>query len=132
MSVKLIGVARLGQDAEIRHLQNGTAVCNLSLAYNFGKKGQDGKRPSQWVEASLFGDRAESLAPHLTKGTSLFVDLRDVHVQTFQKKDGSSGVKLTGTVDSLEFAGNRPGNEAPARPQKKSAPFDDLDSDVPF
>lgn len=131
MSVKLIGVARLGQDAELRHLANGTAVCNLSLAYNFGKKGQDGKRPSQWVEAALFGDRAESLAKFLVKGTSLFVDLRDVHIETFQKRDGSSGTKLTGMVDTLEFAGNRPGNDAPSKPTKRGNDFDE-DSEIPF
>lgn len=131
MSVKLIGVARLGQDAELRHLANGTAVCNLSLAYNFGKKAVDGKRPSQWVEAALFGERAESLAKFLVKGTSLFIDLRDVHVETYQKRDGSSGSKLTGLVDSLEFAGNRPGNDAPSKPARKSSDFDD-ESDIPF
>lgn len=134
--MKLIGVARLGQDAELRHLSNGNAVCNLSLAYNYGRKGQDGKRPSQWVEAALFGERAESLAEHLTKGTSLFVDLRDVRVETFQKRDGSSGVKLTGVVDSLEFAGNRPGNESsnqrPAGKPAKSRGFDDMEDDIPF
>lgn len=129
MSVKLIGVARLGQDAELRHLSNGTAVCNLSLAYNYGKKGQDGKRPSQWVEAALFGERAESLAKFLVKGTSLFVDLRDVHIETFQKRDGSSGTKLTGLVDTLEFAGNRPGNDAPSKPAKY---LQDMDDDIPF
>lgn len=127
MSVKLIGVARLGQDAELRRLANGTAVCNLSLAYNWGKKDQDGKRPSQWVEAALFGERAEALAKFLVKGTSLFVDLRDVRVETYQKRDGSSGSKLTGLVDGLEFAGNRPGGES--KPAKRD--FDDAD-DIPF
>lgn len=130
----MIGVARLGQDAELRHLSSGTAVVNLSLAFNYGKKGQDGKRPSQWVEASLFGERAESLAGYLTKGTSLFVDLRDVHVETYQKRDGSSGSKLTGVVDSLDFAGNRPGTSEskPAPKSSGGSGFDDMDSDIPF
>lgn len=124
--MKMIGVARLGQDAELRHLSNGTAVCNLSLAWNYGKKGKDGKRPSQWVEAALFGERAESLAQYLVKGTSLFVDLRDVHIETYEKRDGTSGYKLAGMVDSLEFAGNRPGAE-----RSDSKPRDP-DDDIPF
>lgn len=133
--MKLIGVARLGADVEIRHLASGSAVANLSLAWNYGRKGDDGKRPSQWVEAALFGERAESLAPYLTKGTSVFVDLRDVHVETFNKRDGSSGVKLTGVVDSIDFAGNRPGNDSPAtkQTQQRQKPVvDDLDNDIPF
>lgn len=130
--MKLIGVARLGADVEVRHLASGSAVANLSLAWNYGRKGDDGKRPSQWVEAALFGDRAETLAPYLTKGTSVFVDLRDVHVETFAKRDGSSGVKLTGVVDSLDFAGNRPGNEPAQKQQRQAQTVDDLDNDIPF
>lgn len=131
MTMKLIGVARVGQDVEIRHLSSGKAVANISLAFNYGKKGDDGKRPSQWVEATLFGDRAESLAKFLTKGTSLFVDLRDVHVETYQKRDGGTGTKLTGTVDSLDFAGNRPGNDKP-QSSSTGTGFDEMDSDIPF
>lgn len=129
--MKLIGVGRIGQDAEVRHLQNGTAVVNLSLAFNYGKKGPDGKRPSQWVDAALFGERAESLVQYLTKGTSLFVDLRDVHVETFTKRDGSTGTKLTGTVDSLDFAGNRPGNDRPQQ-QSSGGGIEEMADDIPF
>jgi single-strand DNA-binding protein len=128
--MKLIGVGRLGQDAELKQLTSGKSVVNLSLAFNYGRKGDDGKRPSQWVEASLFGERAESLAPYMVKGTSLFVDIRDVHVETFTKRDGSSGHKLTGIVDSLDFAGNRPGNDA-SKPKQGGGGFDD-DSEIPF
>lgn len=133
MTMKLIGVARIGQDVELRKMGNGTAVAGLSLAFNYGKKGQDGKRPSQWVEAALFGERAESLAPYLLKGTSLFVDLRDVHIETYQKRDGSSGHKLVGTVDSLDFAGNRPGSDSkPSAERQKAKSFEEMDDDIPF
>lgn len=134
--MKLIGVARLGQDAELRRTAGGTAVCNLSLAWNYGRKGDDGKRPSQWVEAALFGERAESLAPHLTKGTSLFVDLRDVHVETYSKRDGGTGTKLVGAVDSLEFAGNRTGDvkDHPYNRKRDPSPEDieRADEEIPF
>lgn len=132
--MKLIGIGRLGQDAELKHLASGKSVVNLSLAWNYGRKGDDGKRPSQWVEASLFGERAESLAQYLVKGTSLFVDLRDVHIETFTKRDGTSGHKLTGIVDSLDFAGNRPGNDASGgKPASKgSGGIADMDDDIPF
>lgn len=130
--MKLIGVARLGADVELRHLSSGKAVANMALAFNYGKKGDDGKRPSQWVEAALFGDRAEALAPYLTKGTSLFVDLRDVHVESYQKRDGTTGSKLAGVVDSLDFAGNRPSAEAPKPAPRQTKQQDDIDDDIPF
>src|SRR5690606_20137916 len=91
---QLFGMARLGRDAELRYTQDGTAVASLALAFDYGKKGQDGKRPTQWVEASIWRQRAESLAPYLLKGTRLSVVVDDVHVETFQKSDGTQGVKL--------------------------------------
>ena len=61
----LTGLCRLGADADIRYLQDGTAVANLNLAYNYGKKDNEGKRPTQWIKASIWGVRAENSAPYL-------------------------------------------------------------------
>jgi single-strand DNA-binding protein len=133
--MNLIGLARLGRDIEMRRLQDGTAVGNLALAFNYGKKGQDGKRQSQWIDAALFGDRASKLASYLTKGAQICVILSDPHVETYQKKDGGTGIKLVARVDNLEFASSA-SNEAPQLSQQESAPskatIDDLEDDIPF
>ena len=50
---KMIGMMRLGRDAELRYTPNNEPVTNLSLAYTHGKAGQDGKRPTQWIDATL-------------------------------------------------------------------------------
>ena len=63
--MKANGLARIGKDAEVRFTPGGTAVANVSLAFTYGKKSDDGKRPTQWVDASLWGQRAESLAPYI-------------------------------------------------------------------
>lgn len=140
---QLIGLVRLGRDAELRHTSAGEAVCSLSLAYGYGRKGTDGKRPTQWVEGALWGKRAESLAPHLTKGSLLCVTVDDLHVEFFIKSDNTQAVKLAGRVSELEFAGS-PQTAAPAappapRPPPPPAPapttgsgFDDMDDDIPF
>ena len=60
--MKAFGLARIGRDVELRTTQSGETVAGLSLAFSFGKKGADGKRPTQWVDASLWGKRAEALA----------------------------------------------------------------------
>jgi hypothetical protein len=41
-----LDIGRLGRDAELRYTPNGDAVCNLALACEYGRKGQDGKRPT--------------------------------------------------------------------------------------
>ena len=44
----LTGLFTLGRDAETRVTQGGTTVVQLAVAYNYGRKGEDGKKPSQW------------------------------------------------------------------------------------
>lgn len=140
----LIGPARLGKDVELRYTPDGKAVANLALAFNYGKKGQDGKKPTQWIDAALFGDRAEKLAPYLLKGTQIDVHLADPHIETYTSRDGTTGSKLVAYVNHLELVGNAPqqqtGQQAPAprpapqrqNPAPRQAPAADDDFEVPF
>lgn len=144
-------LARLGRDVEVRFTPNGDAVAELALAYNYGRKGQDSKQPSQWVKASLWGKRAESLAPHLFKGQQLAVTIDDPHIETYDKRDGGQGFNLVGRVSNIEFAGSPPQSQqqsqaVPQRPSQQpqrpaqtqqqppsgGGSFDDLDDSIPF
>ena len=132
--MKLIGLARLGRDAEVRFTTSGDPVATLALAYNYGKK-ENGSQPSQWIDAALWGKRAESLAPYLLKGTQLCVTLSDVHVREYQAKDGTTKATLSAKVDDLEFAGSRPAEEAKPKPEKPKVShpgFEDMTDDIPF
>lgn len=100
--MKTIGMARLGKDAEVRYTPSGDAVCNLALAVNYGQKQQDGNRPTQWIDASLWGKRAESLAQYLTKGSVHCFTLDDVHIETYEGQNGT-GYKLVARVADIEL-----------------------------
>ncbi|AQS50521.1 single-stranded DNA-binding protein [Paenalcaligenes hominis] len=143
---QLIGVARLGRDAVLRYTHDGTPVADLSLAFIYGRKDPNtGKRPTQWVKGSLWGQRAESLTSYLIKGSRLNVTLDDVHIQTFSKQDGTQGVALEGRVLTIEFV-DSPNQQQ--QPQQQSAPppqqpqrnyqapsmsgMSDMDDDIPF
>lgn len=156
----LTGLFRLGRDVDLRYLPDGTAVGNLALVYNHGPKPKDGGyRASQWVEASIWNKQAEALAPYLLKGTRLDAVIEGVHIETFQKGDGSQGVKLVGRVNSVEFAGGdsnsaqaQPAPQTQPPPQQRAAsqsartqtapdnfaqsqpktPYDDFDDEIPF
>lgn len=120
--MQMIGLARLGRDAEIRYTHDGEPVASLSLAFEHGRRGTDGKRPTQWVDATLWGKRAESLAPYLLKGGAVVVTLDDPHIEEFQKRDGSTGTKLVGKVTALELAGKPAQAEEAPRPAPAPAP----------
>lgn len=150
----LTDIGRLGRDAELRYTPDGNAVCNLALACEYGRKGQDGKRPTQWIDATLWGKQAEAMAPYLLKGQQLHFTIDDAHIGTYTKGDGSQGVKLTGRVIIIKFAGSPPqqgqqGNQQQPRQQqsrqqpRQQAPqqsqqgtngpdYDSFDDDIPF
>ena len=139
--MKAFGLARLGRDAEIRTTSQGESVATLALAFSYGRKVSDGNRPTQWVDAALWGKRAEALAPYLLKGGLVSVLLEDVHIETYQGKNGEAS-KLVGRVVDVELAGGgaRAASPAPApraAPRPAPAPaagsgFDDMTDDVPF
>jgi single-strand DNA-binding protein len=145
------GVYRIGRDTETRYLPSGEAVCNLSLAYNYGKKDAAGKQETTWIDATLWGKRAESAPQWLTKGKQIFVVLSDLRLEAFNKKDGSQGSKIAARVDSFDFINSpreQTADSQPARreasppsaqrqaPAKAAGPadagFDDMDDDIPF
>ena len=132
------GLGRLGRDAEVRYTQgDNTPVATLSLAFNYGRKGPEGKKPTQWVEAALWGKLAEALAEYLPKGQLVNAVLEDLHIEEFDRSNGQRGSKLVGRVLSIELAGGRPDTTPapppPSRPPPKtSAGFDDMDDDIPF
>lgn len=140
--MKAQGLARIGKDAEVRFTPGGTAVANVSLAFTYGKKGEDGKRPTQWVDASIWGQRAEPMAPYLLKGKQIVAYLEDVHLQTYTKGDGTQNTKMVARLADLEFVSDgsdhkptqKPQNEAQSRPAPapQGSGFDDMDDDIPF
>jgi len=138
--MKMIGLVRLGRDADVRFTASGDPVASLAMAFSYGQK-KDGGQPTQWIDAGLWGKRAESLAPHLTKGTQLCVTLSDVHIVEYKAKDGTTKTSLRAKVDDLQFAGSKQegkqeSRQAPQKTAPKAAPakgaFDDFEDSIPF
>lgn len=142
--MKSYGLARLGRDCEVRTTPQGESVTELALAFTWGKKDSDGKRNTVWVSGSLWGKRAEALAPYLLKGGLVVATLDDVHIETYRKNDGTDAVKMVGRVSDIELAG---GNDRPAQapaprpaapaprptPARPPSGFEDMDDDMfPF
>lgn len=131
--MKLIGLTRIGNDPELRYTSSNMAVLQLSLAYNWGGK----EKKTQWVRATLFGKRAESLAPHLGKGQLIYVEVNDLHVNQFTKKTGETAVALEGVIQELEFTGKAEASQQPAQQATQSklpeqTSLADMQDDIPF
>lgn len=124
---------QLGKDAEIRTMQDGTPVASFSVADSQGRE-----KPSIWWRCQLWGKRAESLAPYLTKGQAVTVS-GTVTEREYQK-DGTTHKAMEIRVQDVALqGGKRDAAPAPARApaQQKAASaggggFADMDDDVPF
>ena len=145
---QLIDATRIANETTLRYTPDGTAVINLSLPCDYGRKGQDGKKPTQWVDASLWGKQAEALAPYLLKGQFIAFTLDDVHIEEYQSQGGTKS-KLVGRVSNIKLIGSSGQNSqsgqqsgqssqrpAQAAQTRDSAPapsnFDNFDDDIPF
>lgn len=133
---RLTIAGNVGKDAVLRRTQSDDAVLGFSLAVDNGKDRDGNKRDSTWYDCSLFGKRAESLAPHIKKGDKLTLSGRpsvrvhegkaylgiSVDDLTFM---GSAGARDGGSRDeSDDYAAKRSGSGGPGRW--------DLDDDIPF
>lgn len=140
--MKAFTTARLGSDMEIRYLPNGDPVGQVSLAVKLSIKDKSsGEYKTQWISASMFGKRAETLAPMLIKGSLHAFHLRDLHIDEFTGKDGAVRSSLKATIDDVELCGKPSGSNEPAAARQESASkqapakssFDNFDDDqIPF
>src|SRR5712691_5902158 len=104
-------IGRVGQDAELKWTQNGTALVNVSVMVQ-DSKAADGQ--GQWVRVGRFGDDAEDLAQHLVKGTDCYVEGR-LKLNTWQAADGTPRSGLNVTAWKLEPMGQIGRRSAPPR-----------------
>lgn len=119
-------IGRVGKDAVVRHTQGGDPVAGWSLAVDAG---YGDKKVTTWLDCSLWGKRAETLAPMILKGDRLGVSGE----LSTREHEGKTYVTLRVSEVTL-LAGKR--DEAP-KPERsgKPAPAGDTpppDDDIPF
>lgn len=138
----ITGLFRLLTNATTKTVGDST-VTELFLSYSYGiKKNGEKFRPSQTINASIWGRRGETMAPYLVKTALIDATIEDPHIEEYEGKNGR-GVKLAGKVISIEFAGGKSDSadnagSAPAKaPQQSNAQgahrlLADFEDDIPF
>ena len=101
---KVILVGNLGKDPEIRHLENGTAVANFSIATSESftdKNSGEKKEITDWHDIVLWRGLAEIAEKYIRKGTKIYVEGK-LKKRSWQDKEGNTkynteviGEKLT-------------------------------------
>ena len=122
----------LGADPELRSTASGTAILSLRVAVNERRKDQSGEWTDyvNWVDAVMFGARAESVSRFLQKGSKVAVEGR-LRYSSWER-DGQKRSKLEVVVDEIEFM-SRDGGGGYRQPAAQSAaPVDAYQEDIPF
>lgn len=109
----------LTRDAELRKTQAGIPVLAFTVAVNESvKRGELYEDRANYIDCTMFGTRAEAVAPYLRKGTGATVQ---GHLRWSQwEQDGQRRSKVEVIVDEIAFR------------SKGKAEVQDFDDEPPF
>lgn len=88
-----------GADMELKYLPSGTAIGTVNVPC---KSGWGEKEKASWITCKVFGERAEKLAPHITKGSLVTISGRFELEQW--EKDGVKHSRPVCIVDDIQLA----------------------------
>lgn len=92
MSVnKVILIGNVGQEPEVKHLENGGILAKFSLATSESYKNKNGEKVeiTDWHNINCWGNSASFVAKYVTKGTLLYVEGR-LRTTSFKDKEGNN------------------------------------------
>ena len=103
---KVILIGNLGKDPEVRYLDNGVAVANISLATSENYKNKQGERITQteWHDVVLWRGLAEVAEKYLKKGASVYVEGK-LRTNKWVDKDENTRYKTEVLADKLTMLG---------------------------
>ena len=93
-------IGNLGGDPDMRYSASGAPFLRFNVASNYRTRTPEGEWQdrTEWVRVTVFGQRAESLAPNLHKGTRVFVDGRlEARPWTDQQGQVRAGLEVVAT-----------------------------------
>ena len=156
---KVMLLGNITRDLEVRYTPKGTAVCDLGMAVNRIRTGDNGERIEEvtYVDVTLWGRQAELAGQYLSKGRSVFIEGRLQLDQWDDKTSGQKRSRLRVVGENMQFIGGQGGSNqgggAPRpqattpqqQPEQSSPPpqsnqggaaaadsFDNDDDDIPF
>jgi single-strand DNA-binding protein len=129
----LAATIRLGSDADLRFTPENTAVAqfNGALQSGYGKNAK-----TTWLRCTVWGKKAEAVAPMLLKGTQIAIT-GEITLNEYQDKQGQTKSSLECRIQDVTLLGKRDGELKPAGEPKKADgfqpdPFDEIENDIPF
>ncbi len=109
MSINRVVISgNLTRDPELRRTQSGMAIMSFGVAVNDRRRNQqtgEWEDYANFIDCTMFGNRAESLSNYLSKGTKVAIEGKLRWSQW--ERDGQKRSKIEVIVDELEFMSSR-------------------------
>lgn len=134
--VTLLG--NITRDPEIKYLQGGTAVCELSLATNRVYKTESGEKRDEvtFVDITFFGNAAKVIGEYVKKGSQLFIQGRLKMDSWEDAPTGKRRQKLKVIGDKFQFLGGKSRDDQSGGTRQERGQEPDIepsaDDDIPF
>lgn len=138
---RVILIGHLGQDPEIRHMPNGTAVANVSIATTESWKDKNsGEKQdrTEWHRVVFFARLAEIVGEYLRKGSQVYVEGR-LQTRKWQDKNGQDRYTTEIVASEMQMLGGKGsgGDRAddagtPTGGGDQAARDEGFDDDIPF
>ena len=125
--MQLLTIAgNIGKDAEVRTTQSGDKVASFSVAVDNGKDSSGNERPAAWFDCSLWGKRADALAPYIRKGGKVTLSGRP----TCRAHEGKAYMGVS--VSEITLQGGNTSQDDHSAPSQPAPQSPDIDDEIPF
>jgi single-strand DNA-binding protein len=143
MSVnKVILVGHVGQDPEVRYLDNNTPVCTIRMATSDVYKNKSGERvtTTEWHNVVLWRGLAEVAEKYVKKGSQIYIEGK-LRTRSWDDKDKIKRYTTEIVADVMQLLGKRADESGlsaqtphidQAAGEKPQADEPDLTNDLPF
>lgn len=107
---KVILVGNLGKDPEVRYLENGSVVANVTIATSESYKDRNGNRVenTEWHDLEMWDGLAKIAEQYLNKGKTIYVEGR-IKSDTWQDDQGMNRKKVRIRVQNMTMLGSAGG-----------------------
>lgn len=133
---KVILVGNVGNDPEVRHIDNDTSVANFSIATTESYTNKSGEKVSntEWHRIVAWRGLAKVVENYIKKGAQLYVEGK-LQTRNWDDKDGNKRYVTEINADTIKMLGRRQDSESSQTvTQTAEAPDfpDNGNDDLPF
>lgn len=135
MSINRVTITgNLTRDPEVKQTGGGMSVMKIGVAVNDRRKNpqtQEWEDVPNFIDCTMFGDRAAKVAQYLNKGSKVAISGR-LRQETWETQDGQKRSRVGVVIDDLEFMSrSQQQPQAQAQYQQPFA-YDLAAEDIPF